>query len=464
MFLFMSSFTLSMPLYGEIMLQAPRVQALSSDTERMKLAQMNLSIAISFNSIFELLSCGFIGVLCDRIGRRPVALLTQLGQLIDYSVAALSADPQHGRTLVEHPGAAIIMARSIAGVLGAIKVPLQAYVADASKKGNHAVNYGKVSTAVGLGLIFGPALNTAALHKFGGSLRPALLCAVAMTLVNMCLICWKWPGKPQTEEAGESGRKKATSWQEANPYWLIRNTIFQTCKLRMFGCMNLMDAYSMSLLLSTLPLFTKRQFGWEPAMMSVFLLVLGVLTPIQIVGIMNPLVRLYGETFVLQVGYVATCMSYLLLFFFGLTNVGGLLFIFVFVFTLGNISNPAQMGLAIQEMEPEHRGRLSSALSVCETLGKAFAPFLGSFVISKTIGGPLPSLLYLVSALFMAPAVAMAFWLPSLDRDTEKEAEPARTPEQGSANDDQVLPTILGSGSHSAVVVKRDASFSFASG
>eukprot|EP00933_Yihiella_yeosuensis_P072140 TRINITY_DN8044_c0_g1_i1.p1 TRINITY_DN8044_c0_g1~~TRINITY_DN8044_c0_g1_i1.p1 ORF type:complete len:505 (-),score=71.14 TRINITY_DN8044_c0_g1_i1:629-2143(-) len=417
-FLVMSALSLAMPLYGFVLLHDPHLHDMD-EAVTYSIAQRNVAIAAGMNAFFELLSAGVLGVLCDRIGRRPIAIMTQLGQVIDYTVAAFCADPKNARFreyIFSEPAIAIIAARSVAGILGNFKVPLSAYVADISTAESAAMNYGKVAIATGLGLITGPVISIIVLKWSQNHLRPPLLMAALLSLLNMALMYWKWPLTKASDD-------EAVSWADANPYLLVKNTVMRTLRLKLFGVMNFLDAFALHIIFSTLSVFTKAQFNWNPILLAVFFLCFGILTPLQMTFVMKPLLKLKGEAFVLKVGYGATTFAYLCLFGFGLTHIGNLMFVFVIFFTLGLISNPTQTSLAIQELPPSELGRLSGGLSLLETLGKAAAPLIGSAILSKSLTGPLPSLVYLVSALTMLPAFGLAFCIRSKKAEDVSEAD-----------------------------------------
>merc|ERR1712061_569884 len=115
----------------------------------------------------------------------------------------------------------------------------------------------------------------------------------------------------------------------------------------------------------------------------------------------------------LRLGYVATCLAFLSMFLFGLVRARGAFYATSLVVALGMISNPVQLSMSLRELPEEEYGRLSGGISILETLGKVMAPFVGGAVLNHSIGGPLPSLVYLVAAVVIIPGVVMAFRVQS---------------------------------------------------
>ena len=102
--------------------------------------------------LFDILLAQFLtaplwGLLSDKIGRKPVILISFLGSTAAYLWLAF-AD-----TLLT-----IYLARIFAGVMNGWLATSQAYVADVTDEEGRAKGMGMLGAAFGLGFIFGPAL------------------------------------------------------------------------------------------------------------------------------------------------------------------------------------------------------------------------------------------------------------------------------------------------------------------
>src|SRR5258706_10229163 len=93
------------------------------------------------------------GRLSDRIGRRPVLLVSTAGAAASYAVFAL------GSGLEGHIALMVVLgSRVLAGICGANITVAQAYIADITPPENRSKRMGLIGMAFGLGFIFGPAL------------------------------------------------------------------------------------------------------------------------------------------------------------------------------------------------------------------------------------------------------------------------------------------------------------------
>src|SRR5213079_1576943 len=88
-----------------------------------------------------------IGVLSDRIGRRPVLLLSSLGLGLDYVVMALA--PTIGW---------LFLGRIISGITASSVPTAMAYIADVTPREKRAGAFGLIGAAFGIGFTLGPVV------------------------------------------------------------------------------------------------------------------------------------------------------------------------------------------------------------------------------------------------------------------------------------------------------------------
>ncbi|HXT12941.1 MAG TPA: MFS transporter [Candidatus Angelobacter sp.] len=104
-----------------------------------------------------------LGRLSDRIGRRPVLLLSTAGACVSYVIFALASGlPSHATALW-----LIILSRVLAGMCGGNITVAQAYVADISPQEKRSKMMGIIGMAIGLGFVFGPGIGAASLSGLG---------------------------------------------------------------------------------------------------------------------------------------------------------------------------------------------------------------------------------------------------------------------------------------------------------
>src|SRR6266481_1339882 len=114
----------------------------------------DMTRAASWNGIFltvfaamQFFFSPVIGVLSDRVGRRPVLLLSSLGLGLDYVVMAVA--PTIGW---------LFLGRIISGITASSIPTAFAYIADVTPKEKRAGAFGMIGAAFGIGFTFGPVV------------------------------------------------------------------------------------------------------------------------------------------------------------------------------------------------------------------------------------------------------------------------------------------------------------------
>lgn len=133
-------------------------------SERFGAEGFMIGLIIASFSIMQLLLAPFWGRLSDRIGRRPVLLLSNAGSTISYALfawASMAGWSAGGGMFL------ILVSRVFAGACGANISVASAYIADVTPPEKRSKGMAIIGVAFGLGFILGPALGAVSAASFG---------------------------------------------------------------------------------------------------------------------------------------------------------------------------------------------------------------------------------------------------------------------------------------------------------
>jgi DHA1 family tetracycline resistance protein-like MFS transporter len=122
------------------------------------------------------------GRISDRVGRRPVILLSVFGSFLSYLIFAFARSLE-----------VLFVSRMLAGLMGANIATAQAYIADITPPEERAKGMGIVGAGFGIGFIVGPLIG-GILSKFGYNFP--ILFASGLSLFNF-LLAYKFLPEPQ---------------------------------------------------------------------------------------------------------------------------------------------------------------------------------------------------------------------------------------------------------------------------
>lgn len=153
---------------------------------------ITIGVIMAAYSVMQFVFAPIWGRLSDRIGRRPVLLMSTAAAAASYAVFALGSKEQGTAGLL-----ILLGSRLLAGVCGANITVAQAYIADISPPEQRSRRMGLIGMAFGLGFVFGPGIGGVSIKLLGVSgpgWVAAALCAANFFLTLMILgESWK-PG------------------------------------------------------------------------------------------------------------------------------------------------------------------------------------------------------------------------------------------------------------------------------
>lgn len=349
-------------------------------------------------AIVQFFGSPILGTLSDRMGRRPVVLLSNFGTAVDYLILALA--PNLGWLFV---------GRVLSGATTSSITVASAYIADVTPAEKRAGAYGMISAAFGVGFVIGPAIGgLLALH----GLRLPFWVAGALSLTNFFYGLFVLPESLAPEN------RNAFSWQRANPLGAIK-MLRRHAELAGLATANLIGYVAHEALPQLFVLYTMLVFAWTSGMVGISLAVVGIFTILISAFVIQPVVDRIGERravlFGLLFGAAGFCMygGNQVLFWLGIP-----------VNMLWMIAGSASQALMTRRVAKNEQGELQGAINMLRSVGMIVGPaiFTGTFALSigTSHAWREPSTAWFLGGAMLVAAAAVA-WRATSARDNVHE-------------------------------------------
>ena len=333
--------------------------------EKLGASPTAVGLLVSAYAFCQLLSGPFLGRWSDRTGRKPLLIFSQLGTFAS-------------RLLLAGAGSLwlVYLARIIDGLTAGNLVLAQAYISDVTEPENRARSFALIGISFGIGFLLGPAIS-GVLSPFG--LAVPILLSAALSGVSILATIFLLPAsKPVADQgaAGPAGRRLSLlAWREYLQYFqrpgLSRLLVEFFCFVMAFASFT-----------GGLALFLERRLTWNghpfQAREVGFVFAYAGFLGIAVQSFLGRLVRRFGETGLVAVGFASMAVGYGLLA--GVHMLPLLLVAGLFSSFGTGVLRPSLTSLVTQAVARNEQGVVlglnTSLQSVAQILGPAVAGVL----------------------------------------------------------------------------------------
>jgi DHA1 family tetracycline resistance protein-like MFS transporter len=332
-----------------------------------------------------------IGALSDRLGRRPVVLLSNFGLGLDYVLMALA--PNMGW---------LLLGRTISGITAGSFSTATAYIADVSPPDKRAAHLGMIGAAFGLGFIIGPAVG----GLLGGvNLRLPFWVAAGLSLTNAAYGFFVLPESLPPE------RRANVSWSKANPLGSI--TLLGSSPLLLgLATVIFIDYFAHESLPSCFVIYADHRYGWGEREIGFVLAIVGVATTIVQGALVGPAVKWLGERRALIAGMLFGAMAFAV---YGSAPTGTLFLLGIPFGALWGLASPPLQSMMTRCVDATHQGRLQGAISSLRGIGGMIGPIVFTQALAAAIRpkSPLavPGAPYLLASSLLVVAALASWWV-----------------------------------------------------
>lgn len=321
----------------------------------------------------------YFGRLSDRIGRKPVLLITMIASGLGYLALAYA------------PGIwwAIVI-RTAAGFFSGNISTVQGYIVDVSPPEKLAGRLGLIGSVFGLGFVIGPAIGGLMAHPEAGptGYRPPLILATVLCAAAVVAL---------VAIVRESRTRRVDPRPPGNPLAALGEAMRHPVLASGFG-VTALGFFASSAMWSVLGLWAHAVFNWTPRDVGLVMAGTGVASALAQGVLSGMAVRRLGigPTIVLGLVSASACM-----FLLAVAPWGWLAALALTASVIGHaLWQPAATTIISRAADPDRQGEFLGASGAAGSFARVVAPVIGG-VLFTTVGPWAP---IAFAALFMLPA------------------------------------------------------------
>jgi len=318
-------------------------------------------------SVMQFLFAPVWGRLSDRIGRRPVLLVSNAGSAIAYTIFAL-ASGKDGQTALMM----ILVSRIFAGLCGANLSVASAYIADVTTPEKRSKGMALIGVAFGLGFVLGPAFGSFAARAWG-SQGPGWAAATFCAL-NFLFGCFVLVESRQPNSESAVKRPRWSNW-------------VHTLRQPTVGLLVILYAvaiFSFACFETTYGLLV-RPLGYDEKSVGYLIAYCGLVT-VFVQGVIGRLVKMFGERKLIPASLVIGAVGLAMLPY--MTSKFGILSGLAVVAIGFGINRAPSMGLLSILTPPGEQGATLGVAQSAGSLARILAPIFSASAFDYSHAAP----------------------------------------------------------------------------
>ncbi len=323
---------------------------------------------LSSYGICQFVAGPVLGQISDRVGRKPVLLVSQIGTCIGFLILAFS------KSLIP-----VFVSRVIDGLTAGNISVAQAYISDVTEPEKRAKSFGLIGIAFGFGFLVGPAI--AGLLAHFGHQYP-IFAAAGLSAASILATYVLLPSQKKEEtlpgrNAGERSPSGFISWKKYLGLLKEPELGFLLWQFSAF-------IFAFGIFFSGFALFAERRYIFHTAPfgtreVSYLFAYVGLLGMIIQGALIGRLVKLFGESRLVMTGFFLMGIGFMYL---GWTfDIPQLLAAVTITFVGMSVLRPSLTSLITQKAGRRRQGMALGMTQSFMSISQIAAPFLSGFLI-----------------------------------------------------------------------------------
>ena len=326
--------------------------------ERFGAGGLQVGLMFASFSMAQMVFAPVLGRLSDRIGRKPVIVISLVGTAVGSFITGIA-----GAMWV------LFVGRILDGASGASVSVAQGAVADIAPPERRAQLMGMLGAAFGVGFVVGPALG--GLAALGGPHVPFFV-AGAIAAINAVVAIVRLPEtRPERSQGAVSSPRRSA----LNP------------TLRRYAVVGLMTSLGFSGFEATFSLFGKARFDLTEGSTAAVFLVVGIILVAVQGGMIGPLTGKMGSRSLLTIGLVSVGAGLVAL---GFATSWVVLWVALALLAFGQgVASPSVTSLVTEAAPPDRRGEALGYQQSVGAFGRIAGPVVaGALFDHVSVGSP----------------------------------------------------------------------------
>ena len=342
-------------------------------SERLGASPTVIGGLIASYAFCQLIAGPILGQWSDRVGRRPILLVSQAGTLGGFLLLAFSSQVWM-----------LFVARMIDGATAGNLSIAQAYISDVTKPENRAKSFALIGIAFGLGFLIGPAIAGFLTGRYG--YQAPIFAACGLSLLSIFCTFFLLPRREVVHQQNEAAahdsgpggkRLSLLSWGQYVQY-------FRNSELRRLLLQWLLFSLSFSTFIAGFALFAERRYFWNGRPVGVrevgyIFAFVGLIGIFMQGGLVGRMVKMFGERAVVRLGFISMMLGDIATGF--TQTVGQLLWVSGFANVGGSGLRPALTSLITQKAERREQGVILGLTQSLTSVAQIVAPVIAGLLI-----------------------------------------------------------------------------------
>ncbi len=317
---------------------------------------------IATYSIGQFIAGPVWGQLSDRVGRKPILLISMSGAFCAYLLMMVAKSPE-----------VILASRVLAGLMAGNIATAYAAVADLTPPEKRSKGMGVLGAAFGLGFVIGPAIG----GFLGGStpetatiFYPSMASAIMSSLAIMATFFF-FKESLSLEHRNELKSRPRISRLDALKKVILHPT------LKWFCVFIFLVSTAAALMEPVTPLLVGNRYGWGPLNMGYIFVIVGLVIATVQGGLVGKLAKYFGEKNMVKIAMTTFITGLLLIIYTPVSY--GVVIALCFTGVSTTLFTTAISALASHRAHPTERGLVMGVIQSMQSFGRSMGPlFAGS--------------------------------------------------------------------------------------